>query len=164
MAEANVKNIDELETFALALASLREGNRKNTDDVREQLHRVTTWLTKELPEYWSNQLRIAQIRWTEARQDLLRCQSRARAEDEESCLVQRKALDRATARRSLCEHRVKMLPSLANRWEQLAQEAALSLRRLEDLSEVHLPIAEARLQKTIETLKHYITNSAAGEK
>lgn len=164
MAEANVKNLDGLESFASALASLREGNRKNTDDVREQLQRVSNWLTKELPEYWSNQLRIAQNRWNEAREDLLRCQSRARADDEESCLVQRKALDRATARRALCEQRVKILPNLANRWEQLLQETILSLRRLEDVSESQLPIAEARLQKTIETLKQYIASSEAGEK
>jgi hypothetical protein len=159
MAEANVKNLEGLETFAAAVARLSDSNRKNTDDVREQLQRVTVWLTKEMPEYWTNQLRIAQKRWTEAREDLLRCQSRTRADDEDSCLVQRKALDRATARRALCEQRVKILPVLGSRWEQFIQEASLSVRQMEDLSESNLPLAQARLQKTIATLKQYIESS-----
>ena len=156
MAEANVKNLDGLETFASAIARLCEANRKNTDDAREQLQRVTVWLNKEMPEYWANQLRIAQNRWTEAREDLLRCQSRSRADDEVSCLVQRKALDRATERRSLCEKRVKILPTLVHRWDQFVQEISLSLRQMVDLSESQLPLAHARLQGTITTLKQYI--------
>jgi hypothetical protein len=159
MAEANVKNLEGMETFAAAIARLSDGNRKNTDDVREQLQRVTVWLTKEMPEHWGNQLRIAQKRWTEAREDLLRCQSRTRADDEDSCLVQRKALERATARRALCEQRVKILPVLGSRWEQFIQEVSLSVRQMEDLSESNLPLSHTRLLKTIATLKHYIESS-----
>jgi hypothetical protein len=159
MAEANVKNLEGLEIFAAAVVRLCDGNRKNTDDVREQLQRVSVWLTKEMPEYWANQLRISQNRWTEAREDLLRCQSRARADDEESCLVQRKALERAAARRALCEQRVKILPVLASRWDQYLQEISLAVRQMEDLSEAQLPLAHARLQKMISTLKQYIDQS-----
>jgi len=163
MAEANVKNLECLEIFAAAIARLCEGNRKNTDDLREQLQRVSVWLTKEMPEYWGNQLRIAQNRWTEAREDLLRCQSRARAEDEESCLVQRKALERATARRALCEQRIKILPVLTSRWDQHLQEISLAVRQMEDLSESQLPLAHARLQKMIATLKQYIDVNSIGD-
>jgi hypothetical protein len=161
MAEANVKNLQGLENFASAIARLCEGN---TDDTREQLQRTTVWLTKEMPEYWSNQLRIAQKRWNEAREDLLRCQSRSRADDEESCMVQRKALERATARRVLCEQRVKIIPALASRWDQFMQELSLSLRQMEDLSESQLPLAQARLQRIIATLKQYIESSDLGDK
>jgi hypothetical protein len=164
MAEANVKNLEGLETFAFAIARLCEGNRKNADDTREQLQRTTVWLTKEMPEYWSNQLRIAQKRWSETREDLLRCQSRSRAEDEESCILQRRALERATARRVLCEQRVKIIPTLASRWDQFMQEISLSLRQMEDLSESQLPLALARLQRTIATLKQYIESSELGDK
>lgn len=163
MAEANVKNLEAMEMFAAAVGRLGETNRKNTDDVREQLHRVSLWLTKEMPEYWGNQLRIAQNRWTEAREELLRCQSKARAEDETSCLVQRKALDRATERRSLCQQRVRALPVLASRWDQFAQEISLSLRQMEDLSESQLPLAHARLQSTIATLKQYIESAPSSD-
>lgn len=159
MAEANVKNLEGLELFATAIAQLADGNRKNTDDIREQLQRVTVWLTKEMPEYWENQLRIAQKRWTEAREDLLRCQSITRQGDESSHLVQRKALERANARRALCEQRVKMLPVLGSRWEQFMRETSLSIRQLEDLSDAHLPLAHVRLQQIVATLKQYIDNS-----
>jgi hypothetical protein len=159
MGEANVKNIDGLEEFAMSLVSLRESTRKSVDDVREQLQRVTLWLTKEMPEYWGNQLRIAQRRWTDAREDLVRCQAKTRAEDETSCLLQRKLLAKATARRNLCEQRVKLLPQLAIRWEQCIQEVSLSARQLEDLSESTLPLAEARLQQAIQTLKQYLSST-----
>lgn len=113
------------------------------------------WLTKELPEYWADQLRISQKRWTEARGDLLRCQAKTRAEDETSCMFERKALERATARRQMCEQRVRLVPQLAIQWEQYRQESTLSVRQLEDLSDSLLPLAQARLQQMIETLKQY---------
>jgi hypothetical protein len=158
MAEANVKNIEGLEAFAGSIARLRESTRKNTDDIREQLQRVSRWLDKELPEYWGNQLRMAQIRWGEARDELLHCQAKTRAEDETSCLFQRKALDRATQRRNFCEQKVKLIPQLANRWEQFLQEIALSVRQLEDLADSSLPLAASRLDHTLQTLKQYLAS------
>jgi hypothetical protein len=127
----------------------------NSDDIRDQFQRISMWLTKELPEYWADQLRISQKRWTEARGDLLRCQAKTRAEDETSCMFERKALERATARRQMCEQRVRLVPQLAMQWEQYQQESTLSVRQLGDLSDSLLPLAQARLQQMIETLKQY---------
>ncbi len=155
MAKANVESIEALEKFSEAIEALRDSSRKNSDDIRDQFQRVSIWLSKELPEYWADQLRIAQKRWTQAREDLLRCQAKSRAEDETSCLFERKALDRATARRQMCEQRVRMVPQLAMQWEQFLQESALCVRQLEDLSDSLLPLANDRLGKMIETLKQY---------
>ncbi|MBU6386668.1 MAG: hypothetical protein KGS49_12080, partial [Planctomycetes bacterium] len=118
MAKANVQSIDALERFARAIGALSDASGKNSDDIRDQFQRVSVWLAKELPEYWADQLRIAQKRWNQAREDLLRCQAKSRAEDETSCMFERKALERATARRQLCELRVRMIPQLAQQWEQ----------------------------------------------
>ena len=159
MAKAHVNDIEALETFSAAISKLRDNSRKNGDDVREQLQRVSVWLSKELPEYWSNELRIAQNRWIEARQELLNCTAKTRAEDETSCLVQRKALERATARRALCEQRCKIVPQLAMQWEQFLQEITLSVRQLDDTAESTLPLAIHRLQQTIHVLKQYAAQS-----
>ena len=72
MAKANVESIDALERFAASIEALRDASRKNSDDIRDQFQRVSIWLSKELPEYWADQLRIAQKRWSQAREDLLR--------------------------------------------------------------------------------------------
>jgi hypothetical protein len=113
------------------------------------------WLGKELPEYWANELRIAQNKWNEAREELMRCQSKTRSEDETSCLLQRKALERATHRRQLCEQRARLVPQLAMEWERFAQEALSSIRQLDDLAESTLPLAQRRLIEMIEVLKRY---------
>ncbi len=155
MAEANIKNLERIELFADAVVRLRDGARKNTDDIREQLQRVSLWLGQEMPEYWGNELRIAKNRWTEAREELLRCESKPRAEDETSCLVQRKALEKATARRNLCEQRVRLAPQLLLQWEQFAQEISVSVRHLEDMTESRLPLATTHLQQTIDLIKRY---------
>ncbi|MEI8212016.1 MAG: hypothetical protein WCI02_07695 [Planctomycetota bacterium] len=156
MAKANVQDIESLENFAHAIASLRESARKQTDDIREQLQRISSWLSKELPDYWGNELRISQNKWVEAREELLRCQAKTRAEDETSCLFQRKALERATKRRQLCEQRVRIVPQLAMQWEQFRQEIALSVRQLEDIADSNLPLAEDRLRQSIAVLRQYI--------
>lgn len=155
MAKANVESIEALERFSQAIESLRDASSKNSDDIRDQFQRVSVWLSKELPEYWANQSRIAQKRWSQAREDLLRCQAKSRAEDETSCLFERKALERATARRQLCEQRVRIIPQLEMQWQQFLQESAMCVRQLEDLSDSLLPLASERLQKMIETLKQY---------
>jgi hypothetical protein len=51
------------------------------------------------------------------------------------------------------------LPVLASRWDQYLQEISLAVRQMEDLSEAQLPLAHARLQKMISTLKQYIDQS-----
>ncbi|MFN7733174.1 MAG: hypothetical protein ACK5OB_14855 [Pirellula sp.] len=160
MAKANVQNIEALENFEHSIARLRESASKQVDDIREQLQRVSMWLSKELPEYWGNQLRIAQNKWIEARDELARCQAKTRAEDETSCLFQRKALERATARRQICEQRVRVVPQLAMQWEQFLQEISLSVRQVDDMAQSTLPLAEERLKQTISILREYIAQAS----
>ena len=157
MAEANVKNLEALEVFQEAIASLREGSRKQVDDIREQLQRISSWLEKELPDYWRNEHRLAEKRWVEAREELLRCQAKSRADEEMSCGVERKKLASATQRRSLCEERLKVLPKCAREWSQMLLDVQTDLRYLEDLSESALLIAAQRLADLIETLKKYLS-------
>jgi hypothetical protein len=160
MAKANVQNIEALENFEHSIARLRDSTSKQVDDIREQLQRVSMWLSKELPEYWGNQLRIAQNKWIEARGELSRCQSKTRAEDETSCLLQRKALERATARRQICEQRVRVVPQLAMQWEAFLQEISLSVRQADDMAQSTLPLAEERLKQTISILREYIAQAS----
>lgn len=160
MAKANVQNIEALENFEHAIARLKDSASKQVDDIREQLQRVSMWLSKELPEYWGNQLRIAQNKWIEAREELLRCQAKTRADDETSCLFQRKALERATARRQICEQRVRAVPQLAMQWEQFLQEISLSVRQVDDMAQSTLPLAEERLKQTISVLREYIAQAS----
>jgi hypothetical protein len=155
MADAKVENIEALEEFSRSIEAMRSETSKNSDDIRDQFQRVAMWLGKELPEYWANELRIAQNKWMEAREELMRCQSKTRSEDETSCLLQRKALERATHRRQLCEQRARLVPQLAMEWERFAQEALSSIRQLDDLAESTLPLAQRRLIEMIEVLKRY---------
>ena len=155
MAEANVKSLAAIEAFVESIARLRHDTRKQVDEIRQQLQRVTTWLEKELPDYWSNEKRIAERRWTEAREELLRCTAKARAEDESSCSVQRKMLRKATERLTLCEDRMRMIPTFLMQWNQFLEEISTDVRQVDDLAESTLMTARTRLQSTLDTLKKY---------
>jgi hypothetical protein len=156
MAEANVKNLESLEIFKAAIASLRDGSQKQIDEIREQLQKVSTWLEKELPDYWRNEFRISEKRWVEAREELLRCQAKSRADEETSCSLEQKKLVRATERRTLCEQRLKTLPKVAREWNQMLMDIQTDLRYFENLSESVLLVASDRLKDLIETLKKYL--------
>jgi len=156
MAEANVRNVQALEGFREAIYLLRDGSRKQVDDIKEQLQRISSWLEKELPDYWRNEHRISEKRWVEAREELLRCQAKSRADEEMSCGVERKKLALATERRSLCEARLKLIPKMVREWNQVLQDVQTDLRYLEDLSESVLLLAAQRLAEIIETLRKYL--------
>ncbi len=156
MAEANVKNIEAIEEFADAISHLRTKTRKQVDEINEQFQRVSAWIDRELPDYWKNEFRKAEKRWVEAREDLLRCESKTRSDDERSCSVQRKLLAKATERRRLCEERVRSLPQLSRTWEQFLQETSGTVRHLDDLSESTLQTAWVRLQGTLEAIRKYL--------
>ncbi len=155
MGEANVKSLEAIESFVESIGKLRHDTRKQIDEIRQQLQRVTTWIEKELPEYWSNEKRIAETRWVEAREELLRCTAKSRAEDETSCSVQRKMLRKATERLALCEDRMRAIPRCLMQWNQFLQEIATDVRQVDDLGESTLLNAGTRLQATLETLKKY---------
>lgn len=155
MAEANVKNLEAIEQFVDAIADMRQVTRKQADDIREQLSRISNWLEKALPDYWRNEYRVAENRWIEAREELLRCQAKTRAEDETSCSVQRKMLDRATQRRAVCEQRVRTVPHCAREWSQFLQDLSTTVRQFDDLSESTLQLALSRLQSILESLRKY---------
>lgn len=155
MADANVKSLEAIEVFAESIGKLRHETRKQVDEIRQQLQRVTTWLEKELPEYWSNEKRMAETRWTEAREELLRCTAKSRAEDVTSCSVQRKMLRKATERLALCEERMRLIPKCLMQWNQFLQEIATDVRQVDDLAESTLLNAGTRLQATLESLKKY---------
>ncbi len=155
MADANVKSLAAVETFADSVAKLRHDSSKQIDEIRQQLQRVSAWLEKELPDYWSNEKRIAERRWTEAREELLRCTAKSRSEDESSCSVQRKMLRKATERLTLCEDRMRTIPTCLMQWNQFLQEIANDVRQVDDLAESTLLNAWTRLQSTLETLKKY---------
>lgn len=155
MAEANVKSLAAIETFAESIAKLRHDTSKQIDEIRQQLQRVSSWLEKDLPDYWSNEKRIAERRWTEAREELLRCTAKARAEDESSCSIQRKMLRKATERLTLCEDRLRLIPTCLMQWNQFLQEISTDVRQVDDLSESTLLNAWTRLLSSIETLKKY---------
>ena len=155
MAEANVKSLEAIETFIESVAKLRHDTGKQTDDIRQQLQRVSAWLEKELPDYWSNEKRIAEKKWIEARQDLLRCEATTRAEDDSPGSIQKKVLRKATDRKALCEERSRSIPRYALEWNRFLQEFSTNVRQLDDLSESSLLNAWNRLQAILGSLKKY---------
>ena len=155
MGEANVKSLEAIDRFIESIATLRHDTRKQVDEIRQQLHRVSQWLESELPEYWSNEKRLADKKFIEAREELLRCQAKSRAEDETSCSVQRKTLQKAVARRSLCEDRMRHIQQCEMQWKQFLQEISTDVRQVDDLAESTLTNAWTRLQGTLDVLKKY---------
>ena len=155
MAEANVKSLEAIEIFIESIGKLRHDTRKQTDEIRQQFQRVTAWLEKELPDYWSNEKRVAETRWVEAREELLRCTAKTREEDVTSCSVQRKMLRKATERLTLCEERMRLIPACLTQWNQFLQEISTDVRQIDDLAESTLLNSWSLLRSTLDTLRKY---------
>ena len=94
------------------------------------------------------------------REELLRCTAKTREEDVTSCSVQRKMLRKATERLTLCEDRMRLIPTCLIQWNQFLQEISTDVRQIDDLADSTLLNAWTRLQTTLDTLRKY---AARGE-
>jgi hypothetical protein len=152
---ANVHDVAALIEFQAYLGRFREDLTTRCDEVRLQFQRVSAWLEGEASTYWRTAKLRAEQRFSEAREALAMCRAKTREDDYEGCSEQQRQLEKAKARLTLCELRVKQLKACQLEWEQFALQALPRVAESTDLVETRIPQARTELAKILEILEQY---------
>jgi histidyl-tRNA synthetase len=152
---ARVDDIEALKEFDVYLARFREDLIGMCDSLSIEFQRVQSWLHEEAFAYWKNELRRSENRLHEARQALMVCQNKSRAEDYEACSEQLKQFEKAKARLRLCEERLKRLKASQLEWEQFSNQAKPRIAEAADLADSSIPRAKFELSQILALLEKY---------
>jgi hypothetical protein len=155
MARAEVRSIDALNQFRLALVEYEDQMLDSLTMLKLELHKATVWIDHEQPTYWSSESRRSSEKLVVAHNDLERCEMAIRIEDRKSCMVEKKALERAKLRLRLCDQKINTV----KKWKVvLHQESSLMtgrLAKLRDVIERELPRAMATMERLVSSLEQY---------
>ncbi len=155
---ARVEDIETLKEFDTYLARFREDLIGTCDALSFEFQRVQSWLHEEVLAYWKNELRRSEDRLHEARQALMVCQNKSRAEDYEACSEQLKQFEKAKARLRLCEEKLSRLRACQMQWEQFANQAKPRIAQAAELADTSIPRGKAELSQILDLLEKYRTN------
>ncbi len=157
MSSANVRSLERLETFLDHCQTTRVKLLKELENLQLELQRLTSWLENDAARYWAGELQQAQRDWVECEQALLRCRSAVRASEQRPCTEQRKRLEQATERRTLCEHQVRFLREASLMWQREKTKTDAKIYRCRDLADSDLTVAINKLKEQLGRLEEYST-------
>jgi hypothetical protein len=130
-------------------------------DLELEVNRAIQWISCDLKEYWTQQVRKAQEQVAEARITLERKQMFRAGEERPSCIEEKKALEAAKRRLQLCQQKLEAV----RRWSQvLAREFMEYKGRVAVLSgwlQTDLPKGLAVLKSMAGALETYVQMDAA---
>lgn len=155
MARAEVRSVDALHQFRLALVEYEDNILESVTLLELEMRKALDWIEHDRSSYWPEQVRRSSDKLTERRNDLERCEMAIRAEDRKSCMVERKALDRAKQRLRLCEQKVNVVKKWRVELSQQGAQMSGRLARLRDVIERDVPNAIATLGRLITALEQY---------
>ncbi len=157
MSSANVRSLERLEGFLDHCQTTRVKLLQELENLQIELQRLTSWLENDAARYWAGELQQAQRDWVECEQALLRCRSAVRANEQRPCTEQRKRLEQATERRTLCEHQVKFIRDASLMWQREKTKAEAKIFRCRDLADTDLTVAIHKLKEQLGRLEEYST-------
>ena len=154
-SSANVRSLERLEGFLDHCQLTRAKLLKELENLQLELQRLTSWLENDAARYWEGELRQAQRDWVECEQALLRCRSAVRASEQRPCTEQRKRLEQATERRTLCEQQVRFVREATLMWQREKTKIDAKIFRCRDLADSDLTVAINKLKEQLGRLEEY---------
>jgi hypothetical protein len=127
------------------------------DNLQVEMQRLTSWIENDAARYWAGELQQAQRDWVECEQALLRCRSAVRASEQKPCTEQRKRLEKATERRTLCELQVRFVREAMLLWQREKTKTEAKIYRCRDLADSDLTVAINKLKDQLARLEEYST-------
>lgn len=155
MNSAKVQSIEIVQGFAEYLQHLRLQLLKELEALDLQLRRLSQWVNEDAPGYWQHEQQTNARRLAEHLQQLSRCMSYVRKEEQRPCTEEKKRVARAKERAQLCESKIRIAEAAALHWESRVSKLITKLQRCQDLAEADLPIALGHLKKHLELLESY---------
>lgn len=156
-SSANVRSLERLDGFLNHCQTTRAKLLKELENLQLELQRLTSWLENDATRYWTGELQQAQRDWVECEQALLRCRSAVRASEQRPCTEQRKRLEQATERRTLCEQQVRFIREATLMWQREKAKTEAKIYRCRDLADSDLVVAINKLKEQLSRLEEYST-------
>jgi hypothetical protein len=155
--QADVRSIDALKQFRVALALFGEDGLAALGAVDMEVKRTIQWLQHDRREYWSQQIKRRRDQVAQAQAEVFR-RKLAKTDDYSPAMSEQKELlRRAQASLEDAEKRA----SLVKKWEPALQQAALeyraSTRRIKNMASGDVPRAMILLDKLIDALEAYLS-------
>ena len=156
-SSANVRSLERLEGFLVHCQTTRAKLLKELENLQIEMQRLTSWLENDAARYWAGELQQAQRDWVECEQALLRCRSAVRASEQRPCTEQRKRLEKATERRTLCDHQVRFVREAMLMWQREKTKTDAKIYRCRDLADSDLTVAINKLKDQLGRFEEYST-------
>lgn len=153
--QADVRSLSRIEAFHQQLEAFRVELLKELECLLLELRRLTNWIDQDVIGYWSEQSLRAERHWAECRDNLARCQSYVRADEQRPCTEEKKRLRRAEQRLELCQQKLRLSQAALSFWQAELSKQSAHIMRCQELAETNLRVACLHLRGQIELLQTY---------
>jgi len=157
---ARVTSLDALLRFKAALAEFDGQARNALGGAESDVQRTILWLQSDCRNHWSRQIRKRQQEVTLAKNELLRAELEQR-ETKRSCVLERRAVEKATRRLQEAEHKLERSRYWARILEREFLQYKGKMQGLASQLERDLPKGMHRLDKLLDHLRAYLAKRPA---
>ncbi len=155
-SQADVRSIDSLKDFRVALALFSDDALSALGAVDSEVRRTLQWLQHDRREYWQQQIKRRREAVASAQAEVFRRKLAKTGDHTPAMSEQKEHLRRAEV--SLQEAEAK--EKLVRKWEPALQQAALeyhaTTRRINSIASGDVPRAMALLERLVEALESYL--------
>jgi Mg2+ and Co2+ transporter CorA len=156
MSRANVKSIEAIRDFRVALIKFAEKITDAVESMKDQVFHAVSWVELEQPRHWHQQELTAYDRVSEARIQLEVSKMRKETADFRPSLIEEKQALRAARRRlEYCRQNVQLVKTAAFKVRHEADEFQGRLGQVDRLLETDLPNMIAMLERMVSSLEAY---------
>lgn len=152
---AEVRSLAQLQNFRERIAHCRAQTVKEAEAAGAEIAKITRWLEEEATGYWRQQLTESERCLNECREALMRCQAAVREDEKRPCTDERKRVDKALARRNLCEAKLRAANAAIVEWQRQIVKLRGRLQSTSDMADADLMVTLNHLDKIIATLEAY---------
>lgn len=152
---ADVRSLAQLKNLRERCMHSRVQTLKEAEGLQAELNKLSRWLVDEAAPYWQNQFVLSERRLNECRDALTRCQATVRADEKRPCSDERKRLEIAMTRRTLCEEKLRAVRDAGLVWQAQVVKLRGRLQHVGDMAEGHLMVTLYKLDEIIATLETY---------
>lgn len=159
--QGNVQSIDSLRELRTAVMQLADSFAELSFDLRSEVTRTVEWITVIAPEYWRQQLQLAERRLSEALDNLAAMQATYGGHDKPAATEAKKRVTTLRTRVSLCNQRLQDIKRWSAEIERSANLMTSTCANLQQQAEAELPKGAARLSGWIKSLDAYAESNRA---
>lgn len=152
---SDVRSIDALRELQAALLALSERWDGSLQQIKFTMHRIEEHFKHTMPSYWTQQLRLAEQKLTEALDNLSRLRGTAGPDNAPAATEAKQRVNQCRRRLSLCEAKLRAARGVAAKVDGVSDDLSGPIAQGFQHVQVTLPGAARELSQLIEHLDQY---------